>query len=75
MGYGEAQVRDLEATLDGVDADAVLSATPIDLTRILRVGKPITRVRYDLAQVGGRPLEALLEPILQLTRVPVPAGG
>jgi predicted GTPase len=75
MGYGEAQVRDLEATLEGVDADAVLSATPIDLTRILHVGKPITRVRYDLAQVGGRPLEALLEPILQLTRVPVPAGG
>ena len=75
MGYGEAQVRDLEATLEGVDADAVLSATPIDLTRILHVEKPITRVRYDLAQVGGRPLEALLEPILQLTRVPVPAGG
>ncbi|HET9455999.1 MAG TPA: GTP-binding protein [Candidatus Limnocylindrales bacterium] len=75
MGYGPAQVRDLEATLDGVDADAVLSATPIDLTRILHVEKPITRVHYDLAQVGGRPFEELLRPILQLTRVPARVGG
>lgn len=75
MGYGGAQVRDLEATLDGVDADGVLSATPIDLTRILHVGKPITRVHYDLAQVGGRPLEDLLRPILEQARVPARIGG
>ena len=56
MGYGPAQIRELEATLNAVDADLVLSATPIDLTRVLHLNKPITRVRYDLAQVGGTPL-------------------
>ena len=35
MGYGAAQIEELEATLDAVDADLVLSATPIDLTRVL----------------------------------------
>ena len=45
--------RELEATLNAVDADLVLSATPIDLTRLLELNKPITRVRYELAQVGG----------------------
>jgi predicted GTPase len=74
MGYGEAQVRELEATLNAVDADLVLSATPIDLTRVLHLTKPITRVRYELAQVDGVPLERELEPVAALTRVPVPTA-
>jgi predicted GTPase len=73
MGYGTAQVRDLEATLQAVEADAILSATPIDLTRVLTVDKPITRVGYELAQVGGRPLEELIRPIIRLTKVPAVA--
>jgi predicted GTPase len=48
MGYGPDQIKELEATLEAVDADLILSATPIDLTRVLDVAKPITRVRYDL---------------------------
>ena len=74
MGYGDAQVRDLEATLDAVDAELVLSATPIDLTRILHVDKPISRVHYELAQVGGRPLAELIDPIVRLAEVPAAAG-
>jgi predicted GTPase len=74
MGYGDAQVRDLEATLEAVDAELVLSATPIDLTRILHVDKPISRVHYELAQVGGRPLAELIDPIVRLAEVPAAAG-
>ena len=48
MGYGPAQISELEATLNAVDADLVLSATPIDLTRVLHLNKPITRVGYEL---------------------------
>jgi predicted GTPase len=70
MGYGAEQVRDLEATLNATDADVVLSATPIDLTRLLTLNKPITRVRYDLAQVGGMPLAEVIEPIVRLARLP-----
>ena len=73
MGYGQAQVRELEATLDAVDADLVLSATPIDLTRVLRIGKPITRVRYELAEVDGPSLASALEPIVAMARSAAPA--
>jgi predicted GTPase len=71
MGYGGEQVAELEATLNAVDADIVLSATPIDLTRLLNLNKPITRVRYDLAPVGGASLTDLIEPIVRAARTPV----
>lgn len=75
MGYGQAQIRELEATLNAVDADLVLSATPIDLTRVLELNKPITRVRYELAQVSGRPLAEIILPIVRRVRTVVVAGA
>jgi predicted GTPase len=74
MGYGGEQVAELEATLNRVDADAVLSATPIDLSRLVNLVKPITRVRYDLAPVDGPSLDDLIEPIVRMTRTPVPVA-
>ena len=64
MGYGEAQTRDLEATIRAmVDAgaiDAVVSGTPVDITRVVTVDVPLTRARYDLReQEPGRLQEAL----------------
>jgi predicted GTPase len=75
MGYGPEQTHELEATLNACDADLVLSATPIDLTRILRLEKPVTRVRYELAQVGGPPLAEVIEPIVAMARTPALVGG
>jgi predicted GTPase len=74
MGYGEAQIRELEATLNAVDADLVLCATPIDLTRVLTLNKPMTRVRYELVEAGGTPLAKLIEPVVNMARLPVNAG-
>jgi predicted GTPase len=68
MGYGDAQVRDLEATLAAVPADVVLSATPIDLARLVSPGKPIVRVRYELEETPETPIEPLLAPIVDLAR-------
>jgi predicted GTPase len=75
MGYGAAQVDDLRATLDAVEADIVLSATPIDLDRLLGLDKPVTRVAYDLVPVEGRPLSEVIEPIVAMARVPAAVGG
>lgn len=74
MGYGPTQIGELERTLNAVDADVVLSATPIDLTRVLHLEKPVTRVRYELARVDGPTLEEIIAPIVGMTRVPVAAG-
>lgn len=60
MGYGEEQIRELEATINATPCDLVLAATPIDLRRVLKVRYPVDRVRYEL-QVLGRPtLEEIL---------------
>ncbi|MEW5992398.1 MAG: cyclic 2,3-diphosphoglycerate synthase [Chloroflexota bacterium] len=71
MGYGKAQIAELEATLNAVDADLVLCATPIDLTRVLTLTKPMTRVRYDLVEAGGRSLAELIEPVVRMARTAV----
>ena len=60
MGYGEAQVRDLEATIAAADVDLVIIGTPIDLTRILKINKPAQRVRYELQEIGTPTLADLL---------------
>lgn len=53
MGYGEEQIKDLEETINKTPADLVLSGTPIDLGRIIKVNKPIVRVGYELAVRKG----------------------
>jgi predicted GTPase len=60
MGYGDAMVKDLEKTINQADVDLVISATPIDLTRIIKVNKPMQRVRYELQEIGQPTLAELL---------------
>lgn len=60
MGYGDDMVHDLEKTINGSDVDLVISATPIDLTRIIKVNKPLQRVRYELQELGQPTLMDLL---------------
>ena len=67
MGYGEAQVRDLQATLEaardaGVEALSV--GTPIDLGRLIDLPLPSARVRYELQVLGTPTLEDVLAPVL-----------
>ena len=60
MGYGEEQIRDLEETINRTPCDLVLSATPIDLSSVLDVNKPILRVRYEYEDYGPPLLEEVL---------------
>jgi predicted GTPase len=60
MGYGDAMVSDLEKTINQADVDLVISATPIDLTRIIKVNKPMQRVRYELQEIGQPTLKEIL---------------
>jgi predicted GTPase len=60
MGYGADQMKDLAATINASDAEAVVIGTPIDLGRILEIDKPHTRVTYDLAEIGSPNLTEVL---------------
>lgn len=59
MGYGDAQVRDLEATVNAVECDLVLVATPIDLTRLIDIRKPHMRIGYSMPAGDGSITEAV----------------
>jgi predicted GTPase len=64
MGYGQEQVRDLEATIDRVPCDVVVIGTPIDLNRLIKIRKPTVRVRYDLQEIGRPDLRDVLRPVI-----------
>jgi predicted GTPase len=62
MGYGDEQMRDLQATIERCPVDLVLIATPIDLRRIISITKPALRVSYELQEIGKPDLEDVLAP-------------
>ena len=61
VGYGSAQLRALAATINHAVADVVVSATPVDLARLLRIDKKIVRARYEFAETGDPMLSAIVD--------------
>ena len=65
MGYSEDQIHDLEDTIARTDCDSVVIGTPIDLTRILKIKQPSTRVYYELQEIGTPNLNEVLSDFCQ----------
>jgi predicted GTPase len=74
MGYGSAQVRDLEASIAAADADAVVIATPVDLRRLMKIEKPCIRVTYQLGDKGSPTLDDALSGFIARARSAARAG-
>jgi predicted GTPase len=64
MGYGEAQLRELEQTINATPCDVVITGTPIDLGRVISANKPIRHARYELRPIGKPSLEDVFDPII-----------
>jgi predicted GTPase len=64
MGYGEAQIEELEETINAADCDVVLIGTPIDLARMLKINKPAVRVTYELEERNPGQLEAAVRHVV-----------
>ncbi len=60
VGYGEAQMDELRQTIERVDCDLVLIATPIDLRRTIHFERPALRVSYELQEIGKPDLDDVL---------------
>jgi predicted GTPase len=65
MGYNKKQKKDLEQTINKIRADAVLVGTPIDLEKLLKINKPIVRVKYELDEIGKPNLDIILNSFLK----------
>ena len=69
MGYGEKQLKDLEATINATDCDTVIIGTPIDLSRVISINKPTVRIGYELSEVDGPSLETILTEFVKKYQV------
>ncbi len=67
MGYFGKQLKDLENTIEKVKCDTVIVATPIDLTRVIKIKKPSVRVYYDLQEIGKPDLVDVLTSRVKVT--------
>jgi predicted GTPase len=65
MGYGDQQIKDLEATIEKTPCDVVVIATPIDLKRIVKINKPTVKVGYDLQEIGTPDLGQAVNEFIQ----------
>ena len=68
MGYGRQQMEDLAATIDKVDCDTVIIATPIDLQRVIKIGKPAVTVGYNLQELGRPSMEDALGEFISFAK-------
>lgn len=64
MGYGPAQLKDLETTINSTDCEVVVIGTPIDLKRVIRINKPSTRVFYSLQEIGKPDLSMVVDAFI-----------
>ena len=60
MGYSNAQLRDMERTINACECDVVVIATPIDLRRLVDIKHPTVRVGYELEEIGRPKLEDVI---------------
>ncbi len=65
VGYSEQQIKDLEATIEATPCDVVMVATPFDLSRLIKVSKPIVKVNYELQEIGQPNLATVLDAFIE----------
>ena len=64
MGYGPQQIHELAETINRVDCDLVLIATPVDLVRVIPIRQATCRVTYEFQEIGRPNLQDVLQDIL-----------
>jgi predicted GTPase len=64
-GYFPEQLKDMEATIQRTPCDLVLVATPIDLSRLIRISQPVLRVSYRVEDWGKPTLDQVIEEFLR----------
>jgi predicted GTPase len=65
MGYGEAQMKDLEKTIANTPCDAVIIGTPIDLPRFCNIKQPVVKVGYELQEIGTPTFKEVLDEFVK----------
>jgi len=67
IGYNEEQLRDLEETINRIPCDSIILGTPSDISRYLKLNKPVVKVNYYMNEVGDIKLESIIEDFIERT--------
>ncbi|MEI7547973.1 MAG: FAD-dependent oxidoreductase, partial [Actinomycetota bacterium] len=62
MGYGDAQLADLTATINATRCEVVVNGSPFALSRVLHLDVPIRDATYSLREIGSPDLADILSP-------------
>jgi len=60
MGYSDEQIEDLRLSIERTPCDLILSATPIDLRRLMPLSQQVMHVSYDICEEPGSPLKKII---------------
>ena len=63
MGYNGKQVKELQKTISSAPVDVVIDGTPVNLSKLIKIGKPIVNVDYELKIFGGKTLSGALRKL------------
>jgi len=64
-GYTAEQLKELEETIKNVPADVVVLGTPSDITRLIKIDKPVIKTRFSIKIVEGPSLKELVDEFLE----------
>jgi len=65
MGYSDEQKKELEEAINSTPADIALIATPVDLSRILKLDKPCALASYEIEEMESPGLRGLVEKFIK----------
>ncbi len=68
-GYTPEQLKELEQTINNVPADAVILGTPSDITRLIKINKPVVRVEFKIKIIEGPTLEDMINEFLKRAEI------
>ena len=74
MGYSDAQLAELEQTINDAECDVVITGTPMDLGRLIHSRHPIRHVTYELQEIGEPTLTTVLAPFVSGAKRPILAA-
>ncbi len=66
LGYSQQQLLELEQTINRIDCDAVIIATPVDLRKIIWIDQPSVHVFYRIKEIGRPTLKEVIEKKFRL---------
>jgi len=69
MGYSNAQIKELDETINRAACDVVVDGSPVNLSKLIKVNKPVVNVRYELEEIGSPNLETVIKGFLAKMRM------